>query len=71
MSRSKTENVAAMLMKQGIRATVYHAGLSNDMRDKAQNDFINDRVQVVCHYYGWELINPMYAGLFIITFLKA
>lgn len=48
MSRSKTENVAAMLMKQGIRATVYHAGLSSDMRDKAQNDFINDRVQVVC-----------------------
>lgn len=48
MSRNKTENVAAMLMKQGIRATVYHAGLSSDMRDKAQNDFINDRVQVVC-----------------------
>ena len=48
MSRSKTESVAAMLMKQGIRATVYHAGLSSDMRDKAQNDFINDRVQVVC-----------------------
>ena len=48
MSRSKTESVAAMLMRQGIRATVYHAGLSSDMRDKAQNDFINDRVQVVC-----------------------
>ena len=69
----QNRNVAAMLMKQGIRATVYHAGLSSDMRDKAQNDFINDRVQVVCATiaFGMELINPMYAGLFIITFLKA
>lgn len=48
MSRSKTESVAQMLLKQGIRAAVYHAGLSAEWRDKAQNDFINDRVQVVC-----------------------
>lgn len=48
MSRSKTESVAKMLLKQGISATVYHAGLSSALRDKAQEDFINDRVQVVC-----------------------
>lgn len=48
MSRSKTETVAQMLQKQGIRTAVYHAGLSPAKRDEAQNDFINDRVQVVC-----------------------
>ena len=48
MSRSKTENVAQMLAKHGIRAGIYHAGLSTERRNQAQDDFINDRVQVVC-----------------------
>ena len=48
MSRDKTEKVADMLVRHGLKATVYHAGLSASARDKAQNDFINDRVQVVC-----------------------
>lgn len=37
-----------MLQKQGIRCGVYHAGLSPQHRDETQNDFINDRIQVVC-----------------------
>ena len=48
MSRSKTESVAQMLNKNGIRAGIYHAGLTASQRDRAQDDFINDRVQVVC-----------------------
>lgn len=48
MSRSKTETVAQMLQKQGLRVGVYHAGVSSARRDEAQNDFINDRVQIVC-----------------------
>ena len=48
MSRSKTETVAQMLQKQGLRVGVYHAGLSSARRDETQNDFINDRVQIVC-----------------------
>ena len=48
MSRSKTETVAQMLQKQGIKSAVYHAGLSPARRDEAQDNFINDRVQVVC-----------------------
>ena len=47
-SRDKTEKVCDMLLRHGIHATVYHAGLSTSARDKAQEDFINDRVQVVC-----------------------
>ena len=48
MSRNNTEKVADLLEAQGIRTAVYHAGLSTAARDAAQNDFINDRVQVVC-----------------------
>ena len=48
MSRSKTETVAQMLRKQGIRAGVYHAGLPAGQRNQAQDDFIHDRLQVVC-----------------------
>ena len=48
LSRDKTEKVADMLTQNGVKAAVYHAGLSASARDKAQSDFINDRVQVVC-----------------------
>ncbi|MCD8164986.1 MAG: DNA helicase RecQ [Bacteroides sp.] len=48
LSRSNTEKVAETLRKNGISTGVYHAGLSNLQREKTQNDFINDRVQVVC-----------------------
>lgn len=48
MSRSKTESVAQMLQKSGIRTAVYHAGLDTEKRNRAQDDFINDRIQVVC-----------------------
>ena len=48
MSRDKTEKVCDMLLRHGVKATVYHAGLTPTARDKAQEDFINDRVQVVC-----------------------
>lgn len=48
MSRNKTEKVAGILEEHGIRTAVYHAGLSVEAREMAQDDFINDRVQVVC-----------------------
>lgn len=48
MSRDRTEKVAETLTKHGIRTGIYHAGLSTSARNKAQDDFINDRVQVVC-----------------------
>lgn len=48
MSRNSTESLVEELSKYSIRATAYHAGLSPEKRNKAQEDFINDRVHVVC-----------------------
>ena len=48
MSRNNTEKVAEILENQGIETAVYHAGLSTAARELAQDDFINDRVQVIC-----------------------
>jgi len=48
MSRKNAEQTAQFLQTHHFTATVYHAGLSNYERDKAQEDFINDRIQVVC-----------------------
>ncbi|MBR2379512.1 MAG: RecQ family ATP-dependent DNA helicase, partial [Paraprevotella sp.] len=48
MSKKTTEKVAEMLMTHGIVAAPYHAGLPTEERERAQNDFIHDRVQVIC-----------------------
>ena len=48
MKRADTEDVAQILNTNNIRAAAYHAGRSPREREKAQNDFINDRVDVVC-----------------------
>ena len=46
-SRKGAEKVAADLRANGIGAAAYHAGLSNEERSRAQNDFIRDRVPVI------------------------
>lgn len=48
LSRKNTERICRYLQKEGIKATIYHAGLSNAAREEAQDDFIKDQVQVVC-----------------------
>jgi len=48
MKRSDTESLADELSLYNIRATAYHAGLPPLLRNEAQDDFINDRVEVVC-----------------------
>lgn len=48
MSRKTTEDVAAMLQEHGISAAVYHAGLSPEERNFTQEEFLKDRIQVVC-----------------------
>jgi ATP-dependent DNA helicase RecQ len=47
--RLDTENVAATLTgRYAIPAIAYHAGLTPQQREQTQNDFINDRIEIVC-----------------------
>ncbi|MBI1184078.1 DNA helicase RecQ [bacterium] len=48
LSRKTTEQLAEKLAGFGIEAGVYHAGLSHEKRNSVQDDFINDRLKVIC-----------------------
>ena len=48
LSRKGTEEMAADLKAKGIDAGVYHAGMSAAERSRVQDDFINDRIPVIC-----------------------
>lgn len=47
LSRKATEELARKLQDKGVTAEAYHAGMSIYQRDKVQEDFINDRIDVV------------------------
>lgn len=48
LSRKSTEQIADKLRAKGIDAGSYHAGLSFEQRSQIQEEFIYDRLQVVC-----------------------
>ncbi len=48
LARKTTEALAAKLKQGGFSVDVYHAGMPNSERNKVQDDFQNDRVQVIC-----------------------
>ena len=48
LARKTTEQLAAKLKQEGFSVGVYHAGLPNNERNQVQDDFINDKIQVVC-----------------------
>lgn len=48
LSKKETEDVAEKLQKSGYTALAYHAGLSKDVREKVQDEFIHDNVNIVC-----------------------
>ncbi|UKJ08367.1 DNA helicase RecQ [Solitalea lacus] len=48
LSRKITEELAEKLRGHSINAAAYHAGMNADERNETQDDFINDRVQLVC-----------------------
>ncbi|MDF7665299.1 RecQ family ATP-dependent DNA helicase [Bifidobacterium sp. ESL0745] len=46
-TRKETEALADELNRHGIGTAAYHGGMSAEARDKAQRDFVTDRVPVV------------------------
>ena len=48
LSRKSTEQLASKLKQNGIKAASYHAGLNFVERTNTQEDFIYDKIEVVC-----------------------
>jgi len=47
LSRKRVEQVAGQLSEEGYAAAPYHAGLTDQQRKTAQEDFLHDRVQII------------------------
>jgi ATP-dependent DNA helicase RecQ len=47
LNRKTTEELADMLMANGIKAVAYHAGLDSKLRAARQDQFMNESVQVI------------------------
>ena len=48
LNRKTTEELADILMANGIKAVAYHAGLDSKLRSDRQDQFLNEEVQVIC-----------------------
>src|SRR6478672_10135097 len=47
LNRKTTEELADILMANGIKAVAYHAGLDSKLRTERQDQFLNEDVQVI------------------------
>ncbi|MEO8412114.1 MAG: DNA helicase RecQ [Ginsengibacter sp.] len=47
LNRKTTEELAQMLMANGIKAVAYHAGLDSKLRSRRQDEFLGEEVQVI------------------------
>jgi ATP-dependent DNA helicase RecQ len=47
LNRKTTEELAQMLMANGIKAVAYHAGLDSKLRARRQDEFLGEEVQVI------------------------
>ncbi len=65
-SRKKTKEIALFLLKNGVSADFYHAGLNNDERTKKQSDWINNitRVIVATNAFGMGIDKPDVRSVF-------
>lgn len=48
LARKKVEELAEMLRTNDIKAAPYHAGLDNAVRNQTQDDFLMERIDVIC-----------------------
>jgi ATP-dependent DNA helicase RecQ len=66
LSRKKTEEMAAFLDRNGVRALAYHAGMSKEARDANQNSFMTlpGVVMVATIAFGMGIDKPDVAYVF-------
>ncbi|MER8394890.1 DNA helicase RecQ [Mesorhizobium sp. M1340] len=66
LSRKKTEEMAAFLERNGVRALAYHAGMSKDAREANQNAFmtLSGVVMVATIAFGMGIDKPDVAYVF-------
>ena len=59
-NRKKTKEIALLLNQNDITATFYHAGLSNELKDQRQKDWVNGtcRVMVATNAFGMGIDKP-------------
>ncbi len=48
LSKKNTEDLSRFLRSNGVASGYYHAGMDPLIRNRVQNDFINDRIKVIC-----------------------
>ena len=48
LARKSTESLAAKLKAEGISVDVYHAGMPTSERNRVQDEFVADKIQVIC-----------------------
>ena len=48
LARKKVEELAEVLIANDIKAAAYHAGLDNAVRNQTQDDFLMERIDVIC-----------------------
>lgn len=47
LSRKETEKMADILLNAGVSCKYYHAGMDSESRQLVQDEFINDKIQVI------------------------
>jgi ATP-dependent DNA helicase RecQ len=59
-TRKRTKEIAEMLNLNGISADHYHAGLSNEERNKKQEDWINNKTRIIActNAFGMGIDKP-------------
>jgi len=59
-SRRRTKEIAELLKLHGISADYYHAGLTNDERNSKQEDWINNKIRIICctNAFGMGIDKP-------------
>ena len=48
LSRKKVEELAEILLANGINASAYHAGMDSAVRSAVQDDFIKENIDIIC-----------------------